>query len=56
MMVHATTSLAYPKDYVFALRPIYIPHVIIMSSFQNLLYCSLISHDHVTSVTVLCDL
>ena len=22
-MAHATTSLAYPKDHVFALRPIY---------------------------------
>ena len=26
-MVYATTSLAYPKDYVFALRLIYIRHI-----------------------------
>ena len=52
MMVHATTFLAYPKDYVFTLRPICVPHVVMILSFQNLLHCSLISHEHVTSVTV----
>ena len=26
-MVYATTSLAYPKDYVFALRPICVRYV-----------------------------
>ena len=57
MIVYATTSLAYPKDHVFALRPTCILHVVIMSSIQNLLYCSLISYEHVTSsVMVSCDL
>ena len=32
-MVYATTFLAYPKDYVFALRLTYIPHIVMMSSF-----------------------
>jgi len=29
----APTSLAYPKDYMFALRPICILHVVMTSSF-----------------------
>ena len=55
-MVHATTFLAYPKDYVFVLKPTCVLHVVIISSFQNLLHCFLISHEHVTYVTVTCDL
>jgi len=51
-MVYATTFLAYSKDHAFALRPTYVPHIIITSFFQNLLHCSLISHEHVTSVTM----
>ena len=51
-MVYATTFLAYSKDHAFALRLICVPHVVMMLSFQNLLYCSLILHEHVTSVTV----
>ena len=31
-MVYATTFLAYPKDYVFALRPTYVLHIIIILS------------------------
>ena len=56
MMVHATTFLAYPKDHVFALRPTYILYVVITLFFQNLLYCFLILHEYMTSVTVSCDL
>ena len=41
MMVCATTSLVYPKDHVFASRPIYVRHVVITLFFQNLLYPSL---------------
>ena len=52
MMVHATTFLAYPKDYTFILRPTHILHIVMTLSFQNLLHYSLISHEHVTSVTV----
>ena len=51
-MVHATTFLTYPKNYVFALRPTYILYIVMILSFQNILHCSLISHEHVTSVTV----
>ena len=55
-MAHATTFLAYPKDYMFALRLTCILYVVMTSSIQNLLHCSLTSHEHVTSVTVSCDL
>ena len=55
-MVHATTFLAYPKDYVFVLKPTCVLHVVIILSFQNLLHCFLILHEHVTYVTVTCDL
>ena len=55
-MVCAITFLAYPKDHVFALKLIYVLHVIMISSFQNLLYCSLISCEHVISVTASCNL
>ena len=54
-MVHATTFLAYPKDYVFVLKPTCVLHVVIILSFQNLLHCFLILHEHVTYVTVTCD-
>ena len=33
MIVYATTSLAYPKDYMFALRPTCVKHIVIISSF-----------------------
>ena len=55
-MAHATTSLAYSKDHMFALRPTYVLYVVIISSIQNLLHCSLTSCEHMTSVTMLCDL
>ena len=55
-MAHATTSLAYPKDHIFALRPTYVLCIVMTSSIQNLLHCSLALHEHVTSVTVSCDL
>ena len=55
-MAHATTSLAYPKDHVFILRPTCRLHVFIMLFIQNLLSCSLTSCEHVTSVTMSCDL
>ena len=55
-MVHATTSLAYPKNYVFVLRPTCVLHIVIMSSIQNLLQYSLTSCGCVTSVTMSCDL
>ena len=55
-MAHATTSLAYPKDHVFALRLTYVLHIVMMSSIQNLLLCSLALYEHVTSVTMSCDL
>jgi len=32
MMVHDTTSLAYPQDHMLALRPICILHMVMMSS------------------------
>ena len=51
-MVHVTTFLAYSKDHVFVLKLTCVPHIVMMLSFQNLLYCSLILHEHVTSVTV----
>jgi len=55
-MVHATTSLAYPKDYVFVLRPTYVLYVVMMLSIQNLLHYSLTLHEYMTFVTVLCDM
>ena len=55
-MAYTTTFLAYSKDYVFALRPIYILYIVVMLSTQNLLHCFLVSHKCVTSVTVSCDL
>ena len=33
-MVHATTSLAYPKDHMFALKPTCILYIVIMSSMS----------------------
>ena len=55
-MVCAITFLAYPKDHMFVLKLTYVLHVIMILSFQNLLYCSLISYEHVISVTASCDL
>ena len=55
-MVCATISLAYPKDHIFALRPTYILHVVMMSPIQNLLQYSLTSHSCVTFVTMSYDL
>jgi len=48
--------LAYPKDHVFALRPTCILHIIMTLFTQNLLCCSIMSCDHVTYVTLSCDL
>ena len=42
-MVHATTSLAYPKDHMFALRLTCILYIVIMLSIQNLLHPSLVT-------------
>ena len=55
-MAHATTFLAYPKNYMFALKLTYVLCIVMMSSIQNLLYCFLASHEHVTPVTVTCDM
>ena len=49
-MACATTSLAHPKDYVFALRPTYGLCVVMTLSIQNLLSYFLVLCEHMTSV------
>ena len=54
-MAHATTSLAYSKDYVFALRPIYTIYYYCCYSFVSHISCFALSF-YLTSHSFLPDL